>query len=181
MAESAQDRLKQALLTLLDDNEFDQLSVSQICKEAGVHRSTFYNNYDSQFDLLEDTKDYLIQLYLDTYPDYQAQLNAPKEKGSLLDSYYLTPYLQFIKDHQRIYRIYLKNPLDFHHALNDQDHFENHFIQGFHKQGITDEKRIRYMVNFYLTGIRKIIFDWVSEGCQEDIDFIVSIIHELIY
>ena len=53
MSQSAQIKLKQALLILLDENEFDQLSVSKICKEADVNRSTFYAYYDNQFQLLE--------------------------------------------------------------------------------------------------------------------------------
>lgn len=55
MNDSAKTKQQQALILLLDEEEFDRISVSKICKEAGVHRSTFYSYYDNQFDLLEDT------------------------------------------------------------------------------------------------------------------------------
>lgn len=42
MTHSAQEKLKQSLILLLDDFDFDQISISKICKEAGVHRSIFY-------------------------------------------------------------------------------------------------------------------------------------------
>ncbi|WP_153055230.1 TetR/AcrR family transcriptional regulator, partial [Streptococcus suis] len=51
MTESAKTKLQQALILLLDEEEFGRISVSKICKEAGVHRSTFYHYYDNQFDL----------------------------------------------------------------------------------------------------------------------------------
>ena len=63
MAESAKIKLQQALILLLDEKEFERISVSQICKEAGVHRSTFYSYYDNQIDLLEDAYQYLTSLF----------------------------------------------------------------------------------------------------------------------
>ena len=38
MAKSAKIKLQQALVLLLDEEEFDRISVSKICKKAGVHR-----------------------------------------------------------------------------------------------------------------------------------------------
>ena len=70
MNDSAKTKLQLALILLLDEEEFDRISVSKICKEAGVHRSTFYSYYDNQFDLLEDTYQYLIQLFFAEFQLY---------------------------------------------------------------------------------------------------------------
>lgn len=44
-----------ALMTLLETNSFDHLTVDQICKEALLHRSSFYRYFNDKYDLLEQT------------------------------------------------------------------------------------------------------------------------------
>lgn len=140
MATSAQVKLKQGLILLLDQYEFDQISISKICKEAGVHRSTFYTYYDNQFDLLEDAQAYLTELFLTEFKEEQQKLNAPKERGSLVDSYYLVPYLNYIKRHQKLYKIFLNNPIDFNYEQNVEGTIAKHFLRRYREHGIRDEK-----------------------------------------
>lgn len=44
-----------ALITLLEKNYFESLTVDQICKEALLHRSSFYRYFSDKYDLLEQT------------------------------------------------------------------------------------------------------------------------------
>lgn len=46
--------LRSALVTLLQKNNFDKISVSDICAEAMVNRMTFYKHYKDKYDLLND-------------------------------------------------------------------------------------------------------------------------------
>lgn len=42
-----------ALFTLLETEPFEKISVMDICKEAMVHRATFYNHFSDKEELLE--------------------------------------------------------------------------------------------------------------------------------
>lgn len=42
-----------ALFSLLEEKHFDQISVKDICTRSQVNRSTFYNHFDSKFELFE--------------------------------------------------------------------------------------------------------------------------------
>lgn len=149
MTHSAQEKLKQSLILLLDDFDFDQISISKICKEAGVHRSIFYAYYDNQSDLLEDVMAYLADIFTAEFISLQEPFEAEKERDSLLDSYYLLPYLTYIKNHQKLFKIYLKNPADFQHEKVVEQHINEQFLNRYHAKGFTDEKMIRYMTHFY--------------------------------
>ena len=46
--------LRAALMKLLQENNFDKISVSDICAEAMVNRMTFYKHYKDKYDLLSD-------------------------------------------------------------------------------------------------------------------------------
>ena len=46
--------LQNALLKLLKTTPLRAVSIRDLCREAGVNRTTFYNHYGSQYDLLGD-------------------------------------------------------------------------------------------------------------------------------
>ena len=53
-----------ALITLLKKKPFEYITVSEICKTAGVNRSTFYLHYENLGNLLDETTKYLINDFL---------------------------------------------------------------------------------------------------------------------
>lgn len=58
-AQASAQKITNALEYLLDSNNFNQISVSQICDESGVSRTTFYRLFDIPADI--------IQWYCDSY------------------------------------------------------------------------------------------------------------------
>ena len=46
--------LRNALLKLLQKTPLHAISIRELCHEAGINRTTFYNHYGSQYDLLKD-------------------------------------------------------------------------------------------------------------------------------
>ena len=53
-----------ALIGLLKEKPFSYITVSELCKAAGVNRSTFYLHYETLGDLLEETTRYLLNSFL---------------------------------------------------------------------------------------------------------------------
>ena len=47
--------MNQALIELLNKKDYEFLTIKEICKKAGVNRSTFYLHYDNIDDLLYET------------------------------------------------------------------------------------------------------------------------------
>ena len=48
-------KFDQALLSLLEQKPFEYITVSELCVQAGVNRSTFYLHYENTSDLLRET------------------------------------------------------------------------------------------------------------------------------
>lgn len=179
MTGSAKIKLQQALILLLDEEQFSCITVSKICKNAGVHRSTFYTYYDNQFDLLEDAYDYLTQLFKTEFEHYQAEYDLSQEKN-LISNAYLLPYLTFVKDHQKIYKIYFEHQNDFHHKERFDSLVFHIFTPRYQAHGITDSKRITYMSSFFMAGILQVIWGWLRNDCAEPIEEIADIIQTCI-
>ncbi|GMA27153.1 TetR/AcrR family transcriptional regulator [Arenivirga flava] len=48
------ERLREALRQLVADEDFSRVGVAELCREAGVHRTTFYGHYDGVGDVAAD-------------------------------------------------------------------------------------------------------------------------------
>ena len=46
--------IKKALITLSKNRPYSEISIRELCREAGISRSTFYNNYRFFNDVLEE-------------------------------------------------------------------------------------------------------------------------------
>ena len=51
--------IQQALIILMNQKKFNDISITELCKKAGVSRMAFYNNYNSKDDLLKQLIYYL--------------------------------------------------------------------------------------------------------------------------
>ena len=175
--------IDEAFLALLEDKDFDYLTVKEICQKAGVNRSTFYLHYDTTRDLLNESIEYLSHQLLAKYqtPRLTEQDFAVGDLDKLLlyTPQYTVPYLEFIKTNKRAFMT----------AVAKQELFdtERTFDQIFTRvlspilsryQVPTSEQR--YLVRFYMSGIHAIIIEWLKGGCTDAIDTMAALIVKII-
>ena len=103
-------RMDEAFLELLEKKDFAYITVKEICEKAGVNRSTFYLHYETVNDLLEESARHIIDRFIEAMPHDTAVFiekiqTRPIEELYLITPEYLTPYLNYIKDHKRLFRI----------------------------------------------------------------------------
>lgn len=53
--------LQEGLLRLLEVKSLDSISVTELCRESGINRATFYNHYGSPQELLTDLEKRMTQ------------------------------------------------------------------------------------------------------------------------
>lgn len=63
--------LKESLLRILKTKELDAVSVTELCREAGINRATFYRHY-------EIPRDVLMEIQRDLYHDLREKLGTPQ-------------------------------------------------------------------------------------------------------
>ena len=74
--------LKDALIELLAEKQFEQITVKEICSVSYVSRITFYAHYDDKFELAEDIFNDMINIAAEDYRRLQ-KLNNPEHKAIL--------------------------------------------------------------------------------------------------
>lgn len=176
--------MDEALITLLEKKEFEYITIREICDTAGVNRSTFYLHYENTFDLLQETTRYILDKHFAYYSADIRHIEERFENCKLSDlvfitSEYLTPYLNFIKENQRIFKVSIKH----FHTMNMSDVYGKMFsyifrpiLARFH----VSETESPYVIKFYLTGVFAIVMEWVNKNCAEDIDTIIRLITDCV-
>ena len=69
----SRDRLETAFVRLLQERELPQLTVTALCKEAGVNRTTFYANYLDIPDLADAVQKRLEDEVMELYREEREQ------------------------------------------------------------------------------------------------------------
>ena len=174
-----------ALISLLKKKSFEYITVSEICKTAGVNRSTFYLHYETIDDLLKEAVRYLLDDFLayftvDAKTAVQNLNECPCDELIFICDKYLTPYLTYIKDHKEVFKIALMQNkiLGFEDVYKRM--FENIFNPILSKFHYPKENR-QYVMMYYLNGIYAIVGEWLKNGCDKSIKEISEIIYVCIY
>ena len=178
-------RFNKALLSLLEKKPFEYVTISELCKEAGVNRSTFYLHYENTADLLKEATAYVLDNFASYFPVDMESIaskykNCDLQELNFINEKYLHPYLSFIKENQRLFTAVLSQPTTFNSSAIFQRLFDDVFnpiLDRFHYP--RDEQH--YVMVFYLNGITAIITEWLKDGCHKSMEDISSIIHDCIF
>ena len=173
-------RMDEALISLLEKKDFEYITIKEICDTAGVNRSTFYLHYENTADLLKETTRYIIDKHLAYYEIDEKRISlqfetCKREELLFITDEYLTPYLTFIKDNQRLFKMSIKQ---FHSMNLDEVYgrmFEYIFSPILARFGVPETER-SYVMKFYLNGVFAIIMEWLNKNCSDDMKMIIKII-----
>lgn len=175
--------MDEALIQLINEKDYDYITIKEICKRAGVNRSTFYLHYETIDDLLDEATNHFFDNF------YEQMHNAGKTKKNVKDSIvnndkdslmlvnddYLRPYLTFIKENKKIYQASYKSPMISSSKRQYEMMYNEYFkpIMDIFKIPLLRQK---FIFNYYFQGLLAIIKCWVDDGCKESIDEICEII-----
>lgn len=177
-------KMDEAFLRLLDQKDFAYITVKELCEAAGVNRSTFYLHYEDMGDLLAECARYLNERFLAymnrNTESFLAKLRVcPVEELYLITPEYLTPYLNYIKENQRLFRTGLENAA----VLRLDESYAGllrHVIGPIlDRYGVPKEDRA-YLMAFHINGLMAIIRQWLEGGCTDSVERIMAVIRQCV-
>ena len=158
--------MDEALLLILEQKDFDAITVKEVCQKAGVNRSTFYLHYETMNDLLEETVGFINDRF-------KASLAAvPADDPSKV---VLTTEKYLIKENMRAYRVIHQQDHLFNSQKTFQSFYQSIFSPALTHFGVSEQEK-KYVFAFYTQGTVAIIGKWLESNCRDDIDMIVNLI-----
>ena len=139
------EKIEKSFINMLQSKEIKQISVTDICKDTGLNRSTFYANFVDIYDLADKLREKLEK-------DFNTQFEDLNNHSALT-------MFKHIYNNQLFYKTYFKLGYDEKHQVEIYD------IKDAKKY--FDNKNINYHIEFFRNGLNAIIKMWLAGGCKE--------------
>lgn len=173
-------KMDKAFLALLEEKDFEYITVKELCQKANVNRSTFYLHYENMTDLLAESIEHMNSDFLSYFKIKVTKFlenieKCPIEDLILVSSKYLTPYLIYIKKNKKLFQTAIKRAatLNLDNAYQRMiEHIFNPILERF-RFPISERK---YVIAFYVNGIIAIINEWLKSDCVDEIKDVENII-----
>lgn len=177
-------RMDEALLELLEKKDLAYITVKEICEKAGVNRSTFYLHYETLDDLLTESVRYIIDRFVAFMPQDTPSFirkieTCPLEELYLITPEYLLPYLRYVKEHRRVFRVSLEraSALRLERAYHG---LYRHILEPIlNRYQVPPEER-KYMMSFFMNGLMAIVGEWLKEDCADSEEHLMTVIRRCI-
>lgn len=148
---------EKAFIELLQTKEINQLNVTDICKQAGLNRTTFYASYSDIYALADSLRSKLEEALSEFYH---------RENGE--EENYLRLF-RHMKANQVFYRTYFKLGYDNRYKiLSYQDDEKTQDEKSEKKEQNTLQKLPEeYQLEFFRGGVLQMTRMWLCNGCRE--------------
>ncbi|OLP67092.1 hypothetical protein BACPU_04550 [Bacillus pumilus] len=174
-------QLRKALFQLLREKEWMRISVQDLTKKAGIHRTTFYQHYEDKFDLVH-------QVMGEMFDVMKAAIFAPVKEEVGEHSHaayvYIFRFYQHLQEHEEEYQILLNrgSELDIHQIASA--FFEESFSLGLEE--VADSTRRSHHVpldmqkQFIISAYVGTAEWWLRKGRPYTPDFMASSMIQMI-
>ena len=143
--------LKTALIELMQEKPFKQITIKELCEKADLNRTTFYLHYSEQQEVLND----VVQEVLEKTSEYMKNVSPTAETVELIEA-----FLIYIQKNDLIFRTLLCSE----DTAGFKDDFISYVLASIRDNlpdygGVTCEP---YVLAFLMNGCTHIIIEWIE-------------------
>ena len=152
------EKIEKAFIGLLQERELKEITVSDLIKQTGLNRSTFYANFMDIYDLADKMREKLENDFSALFAEY----DYFNEEGGALKMF------THIKKNPIFYKTYFKLCYEDQHLVTIYDPRRAELE--------LDNVAIRYHIEFFRNGLNAIIKMWLAGGCKESPEEMAEVI-----
>ena len=161
-------KLSRSLISLLTSKSITEIDVSELCKKAGINRTTFYKHYASLYHLLDE----LIVQFFKRIETLFLSLSSGENTTSKVA--YL---LKYLKQNREFVTIIMNN--NSFSSISErliQLNFICNLINSNIQYRKNDYVSEDYYVDFIISGWIAAIRRWVNENCDLDVNTLARLL-----
>lgn len=150
---SINEKIETAFLTLILQKPFEEILVSNLCKQAKINRTTFYTHYSDIYELV---------ISIET--KFENSMARIIQHGKKINHETCEALFEFIKQNKYFYRAFLSIPYT-NKKYSDSEFLKDLKINDL--ASIDSETYLYYRSNFFKVGIKEIFRLWLNRDCLE--------------
>ena len=160
--------LKTALIELMQEKPFEQITIKELCEQADLNRTTFYLHYDDQRGVLQDiekeTMEKTVEFMKNVSPD-----------ADTVDM--VAAYLSYVKENAQVFQTLLlrydSKPFRQEFVLYTLDRIRGNLPY------YGDPEHERYVLTFLMEGSNHIVMEWIRQGFDLPAREVATLIYKL--
>ena len=158
-----------ALMILMEENNFKEISISEIAKKAGVSRMAFYRNYNVVEDIITSYINEFFEEYSKQILSFEIHDNY--ESVRLFFAYFRN-HDQFINNliNSDLTNLLLEKGVEYFHSLSQETVCEK----------LYSPIKERYIIEFKAGGLFKVLIEWVKSGMKENDEDMSELVCDII-
>ena len=166
-SKQSRSRLKDAFLELFQTKEPGEITVVELCRKAGLNRSTFYAHYAYIDQMIREI---LWESVGDVLEGYGTQRELPMEDGGV-DRASIAAYLHRLLSNPTVRRFC---------SCGDSGNYRDLIIRAHVELtlGSSDDQTGYYSAYIYNAGVLSFIFEWLNRGFPIPEETVIEIIHK---
>lgn len=158
------EKIETAFLTLILNNRYEDITISQVCKQASVNRSTFYCHYDDINDLIIKIESKFAKSTADIFKRGERRTNEA-----------FVEMFKFVKDNKYFYKAFLNIPYATLAETNTKiDVLKN--IGDNSQIDKSDKMGLFYRASFFGAGIKEMCRIWLQYDCKESPEYMAKLL-----
>lgn len=151
-------RIESAMVALLEKKKADQITVSEVCREAQVHRTTFYGHYKDIPDLMNHMAGKMYKHMMEGFE--LADDETPRE--GFLRVFYI------IRENQPLYHCLMEYySYEYSEFTVLPPAMEQHIKIRQEKYEGAEREGVFYQHLFFSEGLKAVIYRWLLRECAE--------------
>lgn len=164
--------IRKAFLELIDEKQYDQITVTDIINQADYNRATFYRHYYDKEDLATKIIDYQIDLFIEAFM-YPYRFESVIDIGNIRKEQIVI--FDHILEHEDFYKLW--------HKLKTIPNFTEKYtncIRIIFEEKIVVTRSLNKGVDknlytqFYGFGLAGIIFNWIGNGFKQSPEYMAE-------
>lgn len=152
---TSSDKIETAFLTLLLNHRYEDITISQICNQANINRSTFYCHYSDINDLIIKIENKFAKSMASIF-----NFGERRTHEAFIEMF------SFVKNNKYFYKAFLNIP----YATLAESNTKIEVLKNVGEKTTIDKSNsvhIFYRASFFGAGIKEMCRIWLERDCEE--------------
>lgn len=164
---------KQALLSLLAVKHYDEITITDIVKQADFNRGTFYIHYEQKDDLLRDLMDEMLKEMLKSFRETYKGMVRKEVQIIELSTF---PIFDHFTKNKEFYQLMLGPNINYNFQEKMIKMMRDHFKEDidFTINHLLPDIDIELFLSYRAYGIMGIILEWIHNNFNHSVEYMAE-------
>ena len=166
---ASSEKIETAFLTLILNHKYEDISISQVCKQAEINRSTFYAHYDDINDLIIKIENKFAKGTANIFNYGERQTHEA-----------FVEMFKFVKENKYFYKVFLNIPYTTLAETTTKIEVLKNIGEKTNRDK-TNNIELFYRASFFGAGIKEMCRLWLEQDCRETPEQMAKILYNEYY